>query len=195
VESKAIITETAAESFQSEAQRLADDVAAHAALGLEAHADSRLLIGTPYLDDSSTVVTPDTFRFRTVKSDGSVVLVDLPVFLYTGQPVTDVVEPPAPPEIQPSLTETTQAAPSSGSITSLVSQAKLDEFQIDIDLLEKGVRDHIRAQLGLVHVPAGGLMVVAGSTYANSEGITLGNATLQVTIGPSTYYVPARIIT
>jgi len=81
-------------------------------------------------------------------------------------------------------------------MTALVTQQKLDDFEIDIDLLEKGLRDHVIQPFGRVHVPNGGLAVVAGSTYKNSSGVVMGNATLQVTYGdpPTTYYVPARII-
>lgn len=80
-------------------------------------------------------------------------------------------------------------------MSSLVTQEKLDEFQVDIDLLERGIRDHIQIPIGKAHVPKAGFKVVAGSTYKNSSGTFLGNATLQFTIGDVTYYAPARIIT
>jgi hypothetical protein len=80
-------------------------------------------------------------------------------------------------------------------MTSLITQEKLDEFQINIDLLERGIRNHVLAPLGQVHVPRGGLRVIAAATYKNSAGTLLGNATLAVTLGEHTYYVPARIIT
>ena len=105
MESKPIITEDAAKASLAEAQLLEEDVYAHSLIGLEAHADSKLLVGTPYLDDAGKIVSSDTFRFRTVKDDRTTVLVDVPVFTATGQPVTNWVTPPDPPEPIPDNSE------------------------------------------------------------------------------------------
>lgn len=115
MESKAIISEAGALSYQAQAQQLASDLAAHAAKGLESHADSRLLLGTPYLDEAGGVVSSDTFRFRTVKSDGTFVLIDLPVILYSGQPITGVVSAPAPPDAPMDSTVPTPSASTAAS--------------------------------------------------------------------------------
>jgi hypothetical protein len=80
-------------------------------------------------------------------------------------------------------------------MTSLVTQEKLDEFSQSLELLEVALRNHVKQVFGQAHAPNAGFKVVASATYTNSSGTSLGDATLQVTIGGITYYVPARIIT
>lgn len=98
MDSKAIITETGAKAAADELDNLADGLAAHEARGLDAHADSQLLQGIPYLDNAGVEVTPDTFRFRVIKADGTLVLVDLPIFALSG---TVITEPIAAPSLLP----------------------------------------------------------------------------------------------
>lgn len=98
MESKAIISERSAAACLDDLSQLLADLVAHANQGLEAHADTKLLVLTPYLDNLGNVVTPDTLRLRTVSSTGAVVVVDLPIVLLSGQAVTNLTAAPPPPD-------------------------------------------------------------------------------------------------
>ena len=117
MESKAVITESGAESYTDRTTLLTDDLAAHAAKGLEAHSDSRLLVGTPYLDDAGIVVSPDTFRFRTVDSTDAIILIDVPVILFSGQAVENIETAPPPPVLPPAPAPAEQAVVSGGTVS------------------------------------------------------------------------------
>lgn len=80
-------------------------------------------------------------------------------------------------------------------MTSVVTQVKTDEFHDKVESIEKGLREHVILPLGQCHAPKGGIAVVYPATYVNSNGLAVGNAVLAITLGTTTYYVPARIIT
>jgi hypothetical protein len=105
VDSKAIITETGAEAAVNELNDLAGGLATHEARGLDAHADSQFLQGIPYYDNAGIKLTSDTFRFRVIKADGTLVLVDFPVYALSGTVITEPIA--APSLLQPPPTGTT----------------------------------------------------------------------------------------
>lgn len=197
MDSKAIISESGASSFGSESKGLASDLDAHASQGLEAHSDSELLAGTPYLDSLGNVVSSDTFRLRTVLDDGTVVVVDIPVYKLStrsyANPVAipGVLDPPqdsTKPDLDGSAVSGTESV-------SFVTQEKLDEFDQSLNLLETALRAHVKKVFGQVHAPNAGFNVVDQATYSNSAGVLVGDATLSFKIGNNTYYAPARIVT
>jgi hypothetical protein len=79
-------------------------------------------------------------------------------------------------------------------MTSLVTQEIIDVFQSNLGLLERALREHVMSPLGHAHNPNDGFKVVVEATFMNASGTLLGNATLRVTMGDVTFYVPARVI-
>jgi len=207
MESKAVIAESAAESATNQLLDLSELFTVHVNSGLEAHSDSLLLTGVPWKDNNGIVVTPDTFRFRTVTQSGTLVLLDMPIFALGSTVLNNPITEPAPPGapqtgLRPTTFDATTTVAGTLSPTSLITEAEIDEFQDAINQLETAIRAHVIAAIGNVHVPGGEeVAITSGTNYTNSDHVGLGNALVVITfnptppaVQPTVLNIPARIV-
>ena len=80
-------------------------------------------------------------------------------------------------------------------MTSLITQTEIDKFQVQIDLLEKALRQHVILPIGKVHVPKGPISADSNSGYTDAANVGVGNIILTVVISSTTFYVPGRWMT
>ena len=80
-------------------------------------------------------------------------------------------------------------------MTNLLTNSEIDQFESTLQALTVGLRNHVSSPIGLTHDPASSIVVTEGSSYKNSSGVIIGNATLIITFNGQQVYVPANIIT